>query len=77
MRDGSCCVSHPVCRRYTQPLEEFYVPNAPGPSIAAWLSTEGKSHQPYNCSVHCGGKQYCGAAAPYGSIYGTDSIGAY
>ncbi len=66
-----------VCRRYMQPLEEMYDGNAPGPSIAAWLSTEAKAHARYNCSAHCGGKQYCGAAAPYGSIYGTDSIGAY
>ena len=53
-------------------------PMCPGaPSIAAWLSTEAKAHAPYNCSAHCGGKQYCGAAAPYGSVVGTDSIGAY
>ena len=64
-------------RRYTQPLEEMYAPTAPGPSIAQWLDTEAKAHSKYNCSVHCGGKQYCGAAAPYGSVYGTDSIVAY
>ena len=67
-----------MCRRYTLPLEDMYAPNAPGaPSIAKWLSTEAKAHSAYNCSAHCGGKQYCGAAAPYGSVYGTDSIGAY
>ena len=67
-----------MCRRYTLPLEDMYAPNVPGaPSIAKWLSTEAKAHSAYNCSAHCGGKQYCGAAAPYGSVYGTDSIGAY
>ena len=67
-----------MCRRYTLPLEDMYASSVPGaPSIAAWLSTEAKAHSQYNCSAHCGGKQYCGAAAPYGSVVGTDSIGAY
>ena len=66
-----CCKSCPihsscdsVCRRYTLPLEEFYIYNGTGPNITAYMNGEPKAHKSYNCSIHCGGRQFCGAGNP-------------
>ena len=56
--------SNPVCRRYTLPLEEFYVNTPNGPNITAYQNGEPKSHKTFNCSIHCGGQQFCGAGNP-------------
>ena len=53
-----------ACRRYTLPLEEFYTYNGTGPNITAYINGEPKSHKSYNCSIHCGGQQFCGAGNP-------------
>ena len=60
--DSSC--GRCTCRRYTLPLEEFYTYNGTGPNITAYINGEPKSHQSYNCSIHCGGQQFCGAGNP-------------
>ena len=57
-------ISDPVCRRYTLPLEEFYVNTPNGPNITAYQNGEPKSHKTFNCSIHCGGQQFCGAGNP-------------
>ena len=51
-------------RRYTLPLEEFYTNTPNGPNITAYQNGEPKAHKSYNCSIHCGGQQYCGAGNP-------------
>ncbi|CAK0785918.1 hypothetical protein CVIRNUC_009131 [Coccomyxa viridis] len=66
-----------MCRRYTLPLEEFYVNTPNGPNITAYQNGEPKSHKTFNCSIHCGGQQFCGAGNPGSGTAGTDTIVAY
>jgi hypothetical protein len=51
-------------RRSTLPLEEFYTNTPNGPNITAYQNGEPKAHKSYNCSIHCGGQQFCGAGNP-------------
>ena len=53
-----------LCRRYTLPLEEFYVNTPNGPNITAYQNGEPESHKTFNCSIHCGGREFCGAGNP-------------
>ena len=68
-----------LCRRYTLPLEDFYSNTPNGPDISAYLGTQGEvgMHESYNCSIHCGGAQFCGAGPLGGETGGYGSIVAY
>ena len=57
-------------RRYTLPLEEFYTNTPHGPNITAYQNGEPKAHKSYNCSIHCGGQQFCGAGNPGEPAFG-------
>ncbi|KAK9919097.1 hypothetical protein WJX75_009391 [Coccomyxa subellipsoidea] len=65
------------CRRYTLPLEQFYVNTPGGPDISKWISGESSQRKGYNCSSHCGGAQFCGAGEVGSGVRGTGTIGAY
>lgn len=45
-------------------LEDFYVNTPGGPNISAFINGEATQHKNYNCSIHCGGRQFCGAGVP-------------
>ncbi|KAL3154538.1 hypothetical protein ABBQ32_013996 [Trebouxia sp. C0010 RCD-2024] len=64
------------CRRYTQPLENFYTRTGT-PSIDGWLLTEAMKNAEYNCSSQCGGSQFCGAGTIFGDIAGRGSVVGY
>jgi hypothetical protein len=60
-------VAYLICgaaRRYTMSLEDFYVNSPGGPNITAWINGEAAQHKSYNCFIHCGGRQFCGAGVP-------------
>ncbi|CAL8471634.1 g11176 [Coccomyxa elongata] len=65
------------CRRYTLPLEQFYVNTPGGPDISKWINGESSQRKGYNCSSHCGGAQFCGAGEMGSGVSGTHTIGAY
>ncbi|CAL8465628.1 g5164 [Coccomyxa elongata] len=65
------------CRRYTLPLEDFYVNTPGGPDISRWIDEDASHRRGYNCSSHCGGAQFCGAGEMGSGVSGTHTIGAY
>ena len=64
-------------RRYTLPLEQFYVNTPGGPDITQWTYEEAFHRKGYNCSSHCGGAQFCGAGEMGSGASGTHTIGSY
>lgn len=50
-QQGRVLTMHGGCRRYTQPLENFYT-QAGTPSIDGWLSTEAAQHMKYDAAAN-------------------------
>lgn len=76
MNDQQYATLIPVwCRRQRLPMEQWYDMSAP--EEQAWFQGEWSQNTQLNCSAHCNGTEFCGAA-PMGEQYiGTYTIGPY
>ena len=76
MNDQQYATLIPVwCRRQRLPMEQWYDMSAP--EEQAWFQGEWTENTQLNCSAHCNGTEYCGAA-PMGEQYtGTYTIGPF
>ena len=64
-------------RRYTLPLEDFYINTPGGPDITLWTNGQAGFRKGYNCSSQCSGALFCGAGEMGSGVSGTYMIGSY